>query len=131
MKNRHKYSVEWWDTIRPAILKRDNYKCQHCRIAHRTLVYKDAAGNLHECDKWLADWAITNGYKVRTIYLQVIHLDQDPSNNDFSNLSTACPSCHFKFDNKFNKLKRLASRATRGLSQLVHHTAHNSNPPNE
>lgn len=115
MKNRASYAPDWLDTIRPAILKRDNYKCKHCRVEHRTPYYKDEKGITHQCDKWLAQWAQSNGYHVRVLFLQVAHLDQDPTNNSPANLLTLCPACHFRFDNKHNKLKRLASRAIRRL----------------
>jgi hypothetical protein len=61
----------------------------------------------------MAEWAKKEGFKVRRIWLQVAHLDQDTTNNDLSNLKTLCPRCHLRHDNAFNVLKRLQSKKSR------------------
>lgn len=106
MQNRNNYAPEWFDTIRPAILKRDNYKCQKCFVKHRSKGYYDSHGNFVECDQFMLDWAKRNQLKPITIYLHVAHLDQNPANNSESNLKSLCPRCHLNFDRPFNLIKR-------------------------
>lgn len=108
MKNRRKYSPDWLDTIRPGILKRDNYKCVTCGVRHRAIGYYDPQGLFVEADPFIQLWALRQGLKVMTIYLQIIHRDQNPANNNWDNLSAMCPKDHFRFDNAHNTLKRLA-----------------------
>lgn len=108
MKNKHLYSKYWYDIIRPRILLRDNYKCTHpgCNVRHKAVGYYNAVHQWVECDSFMSNWASKNGFNVQTISLQVIHIDQDPSNNEDSNLKCLCPKHHFIFDLPFNILKR-------------------------
>lgn len=100
------YSPDWRDIIRPAILKRDNYKCKVCGINHKIRVYKNKAGKYVECDKFIEEWAKANGYKVFTLYLQVAHMDHNKQNNDPSNLVTLCPVHHAKNDAQHKSIQR-------------------------
>lgn len=111
MKNRDKYPADWFDTIRPAILRRDNYKCQNCFVKHRGTYYIDDGNKYVEADDFVQEWAKREGYKLVKIHLQVAHLDQDTTNNDERNLKALCPRCHMKTDNAVNALKRLAKRS--------------------
>lgn len=110
MRNRHKYPENWEDTIRPDILKRDKYKCSDCNVYHRQTGY-------YEGDLWIPllgefeiTWAKKKGFKVQKIHLQIAHLDQNPANNEYSNLLSKCPKHHLAFDNMFNTAKRLMRR---------------------
>lgn len=107
MNNKHRYPINWNDTIRPAILSRDNYKCQQCGIKHRTKGFYDAKKQFVATDAWLENYAKENHFKIQTIHLQIAHINQNPSDNNYENLKAMCPKCHLTFDNQFNKLKRL------------------------
>lgn len=115
MKNRGNYPENWFDVIRPDILKKDNFKCKDCGLKHKSVGYYDRKGNFVECDNFIKDWAVKNGFKVQKISLQIAHLDQNPSNNNYSNLECKCPKCHLKFDEPFNKMKRLTRRGKTSL----------------
>ena len=104
--DKSKYSVDWSDTIRPAILKRDNYKCTQCKVKHRSRGYYDSTGKFIECDDHMVSYAAKMNIKLVRIILQVHHKDDNKKNNDFSNLITLCPKCHFKVENSLNVMKR-------------------------
>jgi hypothetical protein len=106
-----KYHSDWRDIIRPAILKRDQYKCKHCGIKHKSRVYKDTTNKYVECDSFMEQWAISTGRKVFTLYLQVAHIDHDKSNNAPNNLMSLCPIHHARFDTEHKKLARISYRA--------------------
>ena len=92
--NYNDYPPEWKDTIRPAILKRDNYTCQNCGIAHRSRVYKNKSGGYVVCDDFIQEWAKAQGFKVFTLFLQVAHLNHIKSDCRPENLRSLCPKCH-------------------------------------
>lgn len=106
MKNPHLYPENWLDTIRPAILKRDNYKCQICGVAHRSEGYYDSKKNFIICDEWLKQWAIDKCFKVQKLHLQIAHLDHQKNNCAESNLKAMCPKCHLNYDREYNSLLR-------------------------
>lgn len=105
--NYKNYHPDWQDIIRPAVLKRDSYKCRHCGINHKSVVYLDSRNKYVECDDFIEDWAKANGKKPYKLFLHVAHIDQNKSNNDFKNLMTLCPRCHSSFDAEFKKFKRI------------------------
>lgn len=107
MKNRNNYPENWFDVVRPDVLKKDNYKCKDCGLKHKSIGYYDNKGNFIECDEFMVKWAKNSGLKVQKISLQIAHLDQNPSNNNYENLECKCPKCHLRFDEPFNKVKRL------------------------
>lgn len=113
MRNRKRYSEDWFNVIRPRELARAKFKCENCGIKQRAVGYYDKNGHWVECDKFMANWALNNGFKVRKIALQVMHKDQNPSNNDSTNLSVACPKCHLNHDREYNRLSRIADKAAR------------------
>lgn len=104
--NKREYAPDWSDVIRPAILKRDGYKCRHCGIPHRARVYRQSSGQYYIVDEFTEQWALSQGKKVFTVYLQVAHVDQDKTNNDPANLLSLCPRHHAKLDRDFKLVKR-------------------------
>lgn len=100
------YHHNWRDIIRPNILKRDHYKCRHCGIRHKTRVYRKSKGNYQVCDSFIEQWAVSQGKKVFTVFLQVAHVDQNKSNNEPDNLMSLCPVCHGKFDKQHKQLAK-------------------------
>lgn len=67
-----------WDEIRTATYQRAGYKCEHCgeQFTHTRKA-------VHDRNK--------NG---DPIILTVHHLDGDTTNNDWTNLLSACQRCH-------------------------------------
>lgn len=116
MRNRHKYPAEWHDTIRPEILKRDNYKCTECGIRHRQWVVKGLDNkiiNIEYNERF--DYKGTKA-KVYQIILHVCHLDNDKSNCDYSNLKSKCVSCHARLDASFKALLRKSNRVKKQIT---------------
>ena len=109
--NYEDYHDDWRDIIRPAILKRDQYKCRTCGIPHKSTVYSASKGAYVICDDFMKEWAINQGKKVFTIYLQVAHLNHDKSDNRPENLLTLCPRHHSIMDAEHKKLLRLTYRS--------------------
>ncbi len=110
MRNKEQYPVNWKDMIRPLALKRDNYKCKKCKVAHRSVGYYDFKKTFVDCDEFMQAHAVKIGMKLITIYLNVHHRDGNPNNNEESNLISYCPSCHFKQERELRKLKRLIKK---------------------
>ena len=104
--NKQHYSKDWADTIRPAILKRDNYHCKKCRVKHRAVGYYENENTFVECDEFMQGYAKMRDFKLIKIILQVHHKNGNKKDNDFKNLVSLCPKCHFKEEAAFNQLKR-------------------------
>lgn len=110
MNNKHRYSEDWNDKIRPDILRRDLYKCTRCGIRHRAYVVKSDSGQYVEITVQQMVQFREQGKKAFRIFLQIAHLDNDPSNNDYSNLAALCPPCHLLNDAEWKKLLRKAAK---------------------
>lgn len=110
MRNKSLYPENWVDTIRPAILKRDNYKCTKCGIKHRSYVLVDSNFNWTVIEKSEHDEYKTYGAKTYRVFLQVCHLDNIKSNCDYSNLVVMCPKCHNLADRAWKQVMRLADK---------------------
>lgn len=111
MKNKHLYPVDWLDTIRPRILKRDNYKCTNCFVQHRTRGYYDSQNNFITSDHHIEHWAQNNGFKIQVIHLQIAHINHIKDDCRDENLQSLCPRCHLNYDRAFNNiLRKLAGR---------------------
>ena len=93
-----KYPPDWKERIRPAILKRANWKCEFCGVQSRAVGYREMNGKFVECDNHMKEWAKRNGFKVIKIILTIMHLDHDTTNNDESNLKAGCQRCHNRYD---------------------------------
>ena len=101
MKNRHRYTHDWYSVIRPTILTRDKFKCTFCGAPQGSKGYYDKNHFIEILDEFMLNWALRHGFKVSRIHLQVMHLDQDTTNNNHNNLASGCPKCHFRYDNQF------------------------------
>lgn len=115
--NYDEYHPDWKDVIRPAILKRDNYRCRVCGIQHKSVVYKLTSGAYMECDEFTAEWAKTAGRRVFKVSLQIAHIDHNKCNNDPENLITLCPRHHAKMDADHKRFLRISYRTKAAASR--------------
>lgn len=94
-ENRHFYRGKPWRDIRMAILARAGNCCEG------SPAYPDCRAANHESHP-------VTGSRV---VLTVAHMDQDPSNNDESNLRALCQRCHNKHDaaHRLSGIKRRRS----------------------
>lgn len=106
--NYDKYPDNWKDTIRPEILKRDKYKCQHCGLKHRqSYIFPQNSKPIAVTDAEARE-AKRYGEKAWKVFLNVCHIDQNTQNNDFQNLVSLCPKCHLHMDKAYNQIKKIA-----------------------
>ena len=117
MRNRKDYPENWNDEIRPAILKRDNYKCCHCRIKHRSYVLVDSMTNRTVIDKREHDEYKGYGANTYRVFLQVAHIDNDKRNCSYENLISLCPTCHNAMDRQWKLVIRLAAKK-KGMMEI-------------
>ena len=108
MKNRNNYPVNWEDTIRPAILLRDKYTCKKCGLKHRGLYVCCPDNTFIKVDKEEFIEAQRFGQKTKKVFLQVAHLDHNPSNCEPNNLISLCAGCHLNNDRDVNNIKKKA-----------------------
>lgn len=111
MQNRNQYPPEWFDTIRPRILKRDNYACTSCHLKHRSTTALIPGEGWVKIDFSERAWYAERAYKVKVIYMHVAHLDNNKQNCSDENLSTKCPRCHGLLDKRHKALLRIAKLA--------------------
>ncbi len=122
MRNKSNSPENWTDEIRPRILNRDGYKCKRCNIKHRSYLFIDQNGKRIIVDSAEHEELKTGGYKTYRVYLQVAHMDNNPSNNNDSNLLSLCPNCHYINDKQYKAIIRIAKLAA-GLPKPPHATA--------
>jgi DNA-binding Xre family transcriptional regulator len=90
MVKNNKYPLNWNSEIRPRILKRDGYTCQHCNRKEKQMYF--------DFDKM----------KYIETKLHICHLDHDCTNLNIKDkrLLTLCSMCHLKYDYLDNLMKR-------------------------
>lgn len=114
MRNRKEYPENWEDEIRPDILKRDKFRCTVCQVEHRkTYVFQKDGTKFKIPKEEIKEWK-EYGDKAYTVYLQIAHLDQNRSNNNYENLRAMCPKCHLNHDRDHNTLKRKMNHRKNG-----------------
>jgi 5-methylcytosine-specific restriction endonuclease McrA len=86
------YAPDWKTVIVPAVLARAHYRCERCGVSNHTK---------------------RKGYhgKPIEVILTVAHLDQDTSNNDWSNLAALCQQCHNTLDAPHRAKHRITNRS--------------------
>ena len=77
------YPLNWLSEIRPAILRRDGYKCTRCGAVRGQYKIGMETG------------------KTYKVVLHIAHLDHDKENKKvkYSRLATMCQCCHMVYDN--------------------------------
>lgn len=113
MRNKKEYPENWSDEIRPAILKRDGYKCRICGMRHRSYIVMPPDGLFFYIDKDEVEEYKLNGHKAYQVFLQVAHLNHDRSNCNPLNLVTLCASHHHAHDMSWKLLKRKSNNVTK------------------
>ncbi len=113
MRNKSDYPENWSDEIRPRILARDKFKCQHCGIKHRSYLFFDQNGKRIIVDKKEHDELKAGGYKTYRVFLQVAHKDNVKSNCSDDNLISLCNLCHYTMDKQWKSAIRLSNLNTR------------------
>ena len=89
-----KYPENWLSEIRPAILKRADYKCE-------------GSPDYPNCKAVNYEPHPVTGSKV---ILTIAHLDHDITNNDESNLKAWCQRCHLNYDKDHHANSRRINR---------------------
>ena len=108
MNNKHRYPENWYDEIRPAILKRDNFRCKKCGVRHKKCYIFEKDGSYIQVDEAEMKEAKANGEKAYKVFLQVAHKDHNEQNNNPKNLVSFCPKCHLNYDRKNNYIRKKA-----------------------
>lgn len=83
-----------------------DFKCSVCKIEHKKCYIFPKNSKPIKVDEEEMKEAKSFGEKAYKVFLQVAHLDHNPSNNDMNNLKVFCPKCHLANDREINNLKR-------------------------
>ena len=108
MKNKERYPENWADEIRPAALKKAGFKCSKCKISHKQAVVVNFGGIVQKIDRDELVEFIEDGKKAYMIYLQVHHINGNPSDNSEENLKVLCPPCHLREERQKAAITRIA-----------------------
>lgn len=118
---------EDWDAIALAVKEAADWICQQCgRPCRRASESLDDFALRIRSSTWEADLletAINDEdsepiRRAQRFCLTVAHLDQNPSNNDRSNLKALCTGCHLNHDRPFQKMNGMAKQERRGQLNL-------------
>ncbi len=106
------YPPNWRSEIRPFILARDKYKCQHCSLPQNAMAYRGTKGRYIQVDAFAKEWAENRGEKVKIIKLHVAHLNHLKDDIRPVNLLSLCPHCHSKHDAQHKKIAQIMFKAS-------------------
>ena len=101
-----------WPEISARIRQREGNCCKFCHVANGAIGARDRFGEWHDLDQMdslnaaVGDDLFGEYPKIVRIILTVAHLDQNPGNNDESNLAALCQRCHLNHDRPVNLIKR-------------------------
>ena len=122
--NYKNYHPDWKTVIRPDIMKRAKNCCEQCGVRHYAVGHRengrfiptggnqwhDMAGNGELSYKESRELCQHHNEicedKLIIIVLTIAHLDNDTSNNDYSNLKALCQQCHNRLDVEYRKNNR-------------------------
>jgi hypothetical protein len=129
---RARYPADW-STIALAIKTAAHWRCEECDrpcrrpgedvedFAARLLTDEPYPWHdeLYEyvADEESGEWAYVPLHPQRYT-LTTAHLDQQPSNNDRSNLKALCPKCHLAHDRPHRQSNRMAKQERNGQMTL-------------
>jgi 5-methylcytosine-specific restriction endonuclease McrA len=123
-----------WKAIRSDILKRAEHKCERCMVPnHKRVLRPDLHNTYIMVDTGMTFDADTGELLQYTrgsempygrfvdIVLTTAHIDQDPKNNDPSNLLALCQQCHNRLDAPFRKVNAANTRhGKKAIRDLFH-----------
>jgi len=100
---KHHYQTDDWAWANAQVRIRAGGHCEWCGLKDRDIGYRLLGEWVsHPMDKPLP----VNTWIVR-IVLSVAHLDQNPANNDLSNLACLCQQCHNRHDAQYRVHHRI------------------------
>ena len=117
--NRALYPPDW-DEISARLKEAVGHKCETCGAPEHEWVYRrldnpliwisalDDAGEA----EWYWNHEQYTDEPVQVI-LTTAHLDQNPGNNDRSNLRVLCRGCHLRYDAPFHAVKARKTRLSK------------------
>lgn len=109
---------ENWEEISLSVKQQANWICQHCKrpCKRPDERWDEFLGRIVQ----LTQWAIDTDKLVRFV-LTTAHLDQDPNNNDPSNLAALCSVCHLAHDRPFRQMNSQRKLERQGQLNLFFH----------
>lgn len=87
-----------WDEISAGVKAEQGHKCAECGVPDRIYIFRLT----HEATSWQdVEKMRSNDYPKGApvfVVLTTAHLDQNPANNERSNLKALCQMCHNRLD---------------------------------
>jgi 5-methylcytosine-specific restriction endonuclease McrA len=105
------YPLNWRDVIRPAVLKRADYKCEICKAPNHTHIRRLQQNLWIEADEFDLIQRQKGDKAVQYIILSISHSNHDINNNELSNLRALCQRCHLNHDRAYHIMQKLINRA--------------------
>ena len=97
-----------WDTIATQVKHEANWSCEHCQRPCRQ-PGEPVSAFLKRVQNWRQHQSPRPpkfAEAPRRYLLTVAHLDQQPSNQNRSNLKALCTVCHLRFDARFRATQK-------------------------
>jgi len=107
------YSIDWNDIIRPAVLKRDGYRCKHCSLSNRISYAIENNTRVILDDKWLLARYQSLNFKIYKVAISIAHTCHNKACSNELHLIALCQSCHLRFDKHIHVLNRLKNAANK------------------
>jgi len=109
--NRKLYPINWNEISARIRHERAKDRCEWCGVQNGAVGARDCDGkwwdedSIHSLNATAGDYLFGDFPHMVRIILTVAHLDQNPANNDESNLAALCQRCHLNHDRPFNMPK--------------------------
>jgi hypothetical protein len=117
-ENKHYYKTDEWKAAKVFVKLRSKGKCEECNVPNGEVGIRERDGNWVNADEFssrCSELDVKDTARFMKIVLTVAHLDQNPANNDLSNLKHLCQRCH----NRLDAPHRAARRKNRGQETLL------------
>lgn len=110
--NKELYPANWLTVIRPAVLKRANYRCEVCKVVNGSMGFREDNGEFIELDQITSIYAAAYKKKIIKIVISVGHVNHDTTDNRPENLKAWCQKHHLAHDKLFHAAIRKSKRKT-------------------